>query len=560
MQKSKLLKNREVKLIREDVLSPKNYGWAGALAVALSVIFSAAINSFNSWSNLAIANTGAIVLCILIFYALRFIINLNKSKKEISYFTILTCGVILGFTKGMATALFLSILDETATFSDEVLMRILQAPLLGAWVLLGIEVVNAQRLRFDRMRTSLIQEKVRASIGEQNQVSRPQEIDDFINNSRNILRDLRAADHKDNTATATIIRESMARQLRPLSHQLWDAQEVKYPKYKFNDLFRASIVARPFSPKFTALAQGVVGLAFYVNNFGWPLGLAALGTVLTFIWLSLWTLNGFGPANHRNRWLRFALGLALSIASATIPAMLLRGVSDSEFWIPLLLTNIAWLSLLVTITAVAKEAITANSKVERELSEASNLDKTAGEVASALSARNLAQHLHGNVHNKLLSSAMRLERAGTVDNLAVLERELDLVEQVLDRLESRQNLDENQTLAATVQSCIDVWAGTIAVDVASLPEAAITQVNTQLLGEVINEAIANAFRHGNASKVILKFDNHDGELWLHVIDNGSGYRPRKRGLGSELFSQYAGANWTMKNRSGLGTELKIKVS
>jgi len=66
------------------------------------------------------------------------------------------------------------------------------------------------------------------------------------------------------------------------------------------------------------------------------------------------------------------------------------------------------------------------------------------------------------------------------------------------------------------------------------------------LGDVIEEAISNAVRHGGATAVTITGARLESDqLTLAIRDNGVGITPASRGFGSEVFDRLAGDNWSL---------------
>jgi two-component sensor histidine kinase len=84
---------------------------------------------------------------------------------------------------------------------------------------------------------------------------------------------------------------------------------------------------------------------------------------------------------------------------------------------------------------------------------------------------------------------------------------------------------------------------------------------SQDIGNVINEAIANSFRHGAASKVDVKIKSEGKDIVIEVVDDGSGLGKGKPGLGTDTFSSLVGVSWKLTplpKNSGTLLFLRVK--
>jgi two-component sensor histidine kinase len=88
-------------------------------------------------------------------------------------------------------------------------------------------------------------------------------------------------------------------------------------------------------------------------------------------------------------------------------------------------------------------------------------------------------------------------------------------------------------------------------------------IPVEKFGLAIEEALANAYRHGQATKVSVLLNPLDSQLLeCTITDNGVGLSGYKRdGLGSALFEAIAPGNWSRElGADGVGTRLRLLVS
>jgi signal transduction histidine kinase len=523
---------------------------------------------FSNWTQVFLLsgiNLLVIAFCFGLFLVFQRIARRNKSQGTYTLLLPLVVGAILGSLKGFLTALLTEFALETSTDLASFGLRALQTAILGAWLFAGVEILAAKKLQFENTRTELLQEKVKQILSDHpTRDQRPKQLDEFLVSARRMLANIKSKPEMLLTEYAAVIRNDMAMHLRPLSHQLWDDQEISYPKYTFRDLFKAALKSKPFSIPATMVVYSVSGLAYYLNTFGLVVGLPYLLLVVLVLAVALASLSRVQPRHLPGFWLRYLAGVVASVLITSTPEVCLQGIGAANLWLPVAVVNLLWLPSLITITAVAGAAVQANSRVQRELSQATHDDQAlVGSAVSALAARNLAQHLHGNVQNKLLAAAMRLESSPEQTDIDLLARELEVVESILDRLERHgepaEALPLVQVLAATAQN----WRFIIDVELPVVSDETLGLIDSsrvRLMGEVINEAIANAFRHGGAATVTVSFETVGLNTWLVVSDDGIGYKPGSRGLGSELYSQFAGSGWSLESLPAQGCKLRLKIS
>lgn len=161
------------------------------------------------------------------------------------------------------------------------------------------------------------------------------------------------------------------------------------------------------------------------------------------------------------------------------------------------------------------------------------------ESAAARTRLSLARDVHDSVVQFLAGAAFRVEammrgsRSGDQVEADLKELKRLLIEEQgeirsfvtalrRDReLALAEAVDELKTLARRLG---EQWS--IDCNVAASSDAASVPIRLQLdLQQLLREAVANAVRHGGASRVDVDVDVDDEQLRLEVKDNGSGFAP-----------------------------------
>ena len=182
----------------------------------------------------------------------------------------------------------------------------------------------------------------------------------------------------------------------------------------------------------------------------------------------------------------------------------------------------------------------------------------------ALLAYKWAKHIHGRVQSQLLATAERLDRARACDDLEAFNLALVEVKNLLTNPDTSPD-EYRVSIADEISYRSSLWQGL--VEITGTLDEALGQVSAAMIrtiGEVFEEAIANAIRHGSATKInylIRHLEN--GNLRLQITDNGSGITQRSRtaqGLGSQLYARASEANYELKsNEDRAGATLDITL-
>lgn len=202
--------------------------------------------------------------------------------------------------------------------------------------------------------------------------------------------------------------------------------------------------------------------------------------------------------------------------------------------------------------------------------------------AGALEERNrLAREIHDTLAQGLAATALQLE---TADALLESGGPLEAVRESLRRAlaTTRENLEEarrsvhdlratplqGQSLADAIASLCSAASAQSGLDVQYAHVGAAQPLSTRVevaLYRVAQEALANAIRHANASRVDVRLECRPDRVSLTVTDDGTGFDPSttsggRFGLtGMRERARLLGGELTMETARGAGTRLHITV-
>lgn len=80
------------------------------------------------------------------------------------------------------------------------------------------------------------------------------------------------------------------------------------------------------------------------------------------------------------------------------------------------------------------------------------------------------------------------------------------------------------------------------------------------MAQVIDQAIGNTWRHGEATEVKILIATTGRQLKLTAKDNGVGTLNGQKGLGSSLYDSLAGSAWRLEKRVGTGATLTLCIA
>lgn len=483
---------------------------------------------------------------------------LRKTAMKSKPITTLTVFFAAGAVRGITVAYLMETFDfvEQADYPDRMLAG---AILVLVWFAISAVMVDGERqykASYEELANQLeTQERLKTQ--QKEYLRQAQEA--LLAEIRSTLTDtLRAG------KTTGEIRNSVDQLLRPLAHRLISAT-------------RTSSVSRKAPPKRISLASVVI-TALKVTAYSpvWTILMAVLGTLYSKLWQFGTSALIDSTLNALAIWLIFSAAKRLKLYGIwVLPVWILTGLTASS--ITALISgnfvlenapNIIYLSVNVVVPAAIVAAIGAfDRNTEKNLSQLRDLASQVSWEASSLEQRayieqqRIARFVHSELQSRIRAFAMKLDFTGR----SPTEKEIcDLREQceAAFPLETKQKLFED-----FLQDSVELWEGVaeIRADI-SIDVLTILSTDTyasSAMEEICREAILNAIRHGEATKIeILARSIEDlGQklvIQLDVIDNGSLKPIERHGIGLKEIEQLTVSHTLL--REGERTRLTAKIT
>src|SRR5581483_4919359 len=213
--------------------------------------------------------------------------------------------------------------------------------------------------------------------------------------------------------------------------------------------------------------------------------------------------------------------------------------------------------------------------------ENARLNERSRELSTIEERKRLARELHDSVTQTLFSIGLTAEAATELVGFdpARARTELENLQQLTRTamqemrsliFELRPAELETEGLAAALRKHVDVLrrlhAQEIELDVDG--ERRLAPDVEKALLRIAQEALGNALRHGDATKVCLALAARDSTVVVEVSDDGRGFDPeeavtRSRRLGLTSMRERAetvGGSFSIDSRVGEGTTVRVEVS
>jgi len=319
---------------------------------------------------------------------------------------------------------------------------------------------------------------------------------------------------------------------------------------KLSQLSRLAVKKNPF-PMGLILIGLAIGL-LPINLTAFTIGDALLRT---FVMLTLTSMILIGAKLLRREstmgiWGVFIGATALSTGVSLAAAIAIFGYPLSSRDIPIWIAYFLWQLQLSLFASVVSEVLSSRAEIRKELIQHLGQEQLDSDVRGALGRirnRELAQYIHGNIQNKLLSFALKFDQDNlSTDDVSKLLEEVDnLFSKAISEYQSVNTADLDEQLSHLVQR----WAGFVNIDQRnSLSKSDLSEGQIKSVLQVVSEGISNAVRHGFAKNLkinIQRSDSDNRQIEVTVEDDGLGPRSGKPGLGTELFNATSGVNWSL---------------
>jgi signal transduction histidine kinase len=573
-------------VLREDLGGPLLLDRGGLIALVPASLLTSVLTRDPSDLRTTLAwlgvNLASIALTWLWIELMRTTIARSRARRPVRLGTVLAIGASIGFVKGVTTSLF----AWTARLLPELLpaaewWRALGTTMQGVLLLPALTLATATLARYRTEYVRLIAERARLAL-----LAGPSDVDadptrdrlivGFVTEARRRLT--RTEDH----GVAAVLEQLVDERLRPIAHALWTPGTLE-TDFSARSLLRAALLVNPFPTLLVATGYALTVAASRAQNT--PVDVNAVRTLASIVTIGVVFAVARRWRSERPR--RAVLHLVVTLSTlAALEAFLLEPIlTDGSGLRPIALfvSVLVWLTVLTLLGGAVTVAVRDGGRVHAELAHILGRildeDHQGGvdieRTSRLLRDREVADHLHSSLQNRLTSAARRIAASG--ESVVVVREELDAIGRLLDDLAAGVPAALTAALAAEqgagsspvpnraraqLRDVIARWAGfvTITEELDARLDSLTPRLQDRIV-QVIIEALNNAVRHGRAATVSIRLTASatDGALTLTVDDDGVGPVVRGPGLGSALFTAMSGGDWRLESRPEGGSRLIIML-
>lgn len=519
--------------------------------LALATIFTSVLSWWNSEDEtrllgLVVANVFAVGIASLVILGIDLFLRRMGPDLKISLGVLVLAGAALGGIKGMLTWLALFGLGYPVESGLEFLSRVVVSGISGLIVVPAVALFSSLRFRYTQQREALINEKIASANGE----NYPATLLRFVNEAKE--RIAKSGSSFEPQKIVRELREIVNSDLRPLSQQIWRRESVKFPSFKLSQIAKLALRGHVYSIAWVVPLWALTTITATARVFSFEDSLR-IQIVRALLLVAGILIAKRIPVKS------FAGSLIVYVSTMTLVGFLQVGLgsllsAERDFGDDLgfAIANLIWLFQLTMFIGMARAFLELGQKVESEyekfLDEA-DLEEMKSVREIALKDRQLAQFLHGHMQTKLNAVAARIEAQSDQHNLG---DDIAQIEQVLNDALVEFGKQQVTDIEDIIRSLERDWGGLVKLTFAISP-AQLSQNQLEAVREVMNEGVANAVRHGFASRISVTLGEGPE---ITITDDGTGPRDGVPGLGSTYFDSVS-KDWELSATSA-GSILRLK--
>ena len=558
-------------------LDTKIYWYVAPIAIALSPLLLSNISDRREATLWMVSSSLAYaVLVIWIAFARRALLARRKNR-GFTFLSILAVGAVAGFLKGYLTQIFGtyyglgSISNESSMLSGlrGVVAWIIIVPFLATFANLIYRLKSQHQ---DALDSLVLIEATKFGNQEAIKIVKSTARDQ-IENELSILLTVTRQQILDFQhepielqfeKISKVLTLSATEIVRPMSHQLSLGKFHLDVNFRWRKILGGSLRNNPFLIWFNS-SLIVLGTLFTLASEKISFSTILIVSVLQFglVACSLHLAKRL-KARMRSRGLSIIICVDLFITFVSW-TMMNRFMDDYLILLPQrLFLNFLWTMLVLVgtgflsnvfsgkdgdtslILLAIDESRVGNLLLERELQQ---------------TKYDIARYLHGNLQSRMMALSLTLDMTKDKSSKHELDSALSIAESLLNSPFAEYVFLEDQSLKEEVSKVVSRWAGLLVVetDIEDIEEKVSGHLK-RAIGAAIEEAIANALRHGFAKSVWIRIYEDTPGIVVEVIDDGVGPRAHDAGMGSRLYDSVATKGWSLQFRlEGTGSILELHL-
>lgn len=542
--------------------------WSGylplwAIAITVWCVNSTLLLGFalspNQFGAAVAANGTAAAVLMLIGVSWRALLIRRTGAQLVPAWIVFLVGAFTGLAKGLTTYLVLWVLTDVSVTFTALVQNTMPAIMIGLWLVPAFGILGSIRAEYNTEREQLISERVARELSAATSRYLDKDVAQFIVRAKEQLD--HAGDSPELLRTA--LTELAERDVRPMSHKLWQHEDAQIDSFSFLDLALNAMKQHRFPAVWTSVSLFVSLLFLQMPLVGFfdALQRSLFQSLISLIVLLLGRLLPLRGAVSGP--LTFFVIPALAVMAVEILTRQLAGpLPGVTSWIADATLYIA-LTMTLLIFGAVFSARDTHEVVRERLSALRSqlLASDADRIIHLLRRRETAELLHGYVQNQLLSSSVKIGR--TPESLDAVKEHITTMLTELERGQLALGRTSARSVQEMKEQLTESWRGVMDITMSISAPASDTYSPREiiLIDRLMTECASNARRHGQATQLHLDLTCTADNLTVVAHDNGGGLREGVPGLGTALMTSLSAGNWSRSSSADApGTTVTCTIS
>ena len=356
--------------------------------------------------------------------------------------------------------------------------------------------------------------------------------------------------------------------IRPLSHRLMQELSQDFPSPPLRSIFFLAL-RKPILPLlptlFLASIVSVIAVIREVTSV--PLILLICFFEGLFLFIQIISIRAFAKSRMSGKspintpifiLISSFLGVSADYVFSTILHTEYKFLQSE-----LLALDFIWRLAFICVVSFIMNLFENEAAVEQfilELINSHKIDKMLADQEIVRVKQDIARYLHGNLQSRVMALGLSLQVREIKDQVS-MDSALSLSQSLLDSPFSEFLAADDRSLSDEVSFHATKWDGLLNIDVnIEVADSQLSQIQKRAVGTALEEAFANALRHGLAKEVEIKIYQDGLGITVAVLDDGVGPRNTPLGLGSRLYDSVATRGWSLQHRlDDEGSILELRI-
>jgi signal transduction histidine kinase len=356
--------------------------------------------------------------------------------------------------------------------------------------------------------------------------------------------------------------------IRPLSHRLMQELSQDFPSPPLRSIFFLAL-RKPILPilptLFLASIVSVIAVIREVTSV--PLILLICFFEGLFLFIQIISIRAFAKSRMSgkspiNTPIFILISSFLGVSADYVFSTILH-TDYKLFQVQLLVLDFIWRLAFICVVSFIMNLFENEAAVEQfilELINSHKIDKMLADQEIVRVKQDIARYLHGNLQSRVMALGLSLQVREIKDQVS-MDSALSLSQSLLDSPFSEFLAAGDRSLSDEVSYHATKWDGLLNIDVnIEVADSQLSQIQKRAVGTALEEAFANALRHGLAREVEIKIYQDGLGVTVAVLDDGVGPRNTPPGLGSRLYDSVATRGWSLNHRlDDEGSILELRI-